>query len=299
VDPTIGRIPARDGFGLAASVYEGAGGARPEAVVLVSSATAVRRRYYDRFARFLAGEGFAVVTYDYRGIGDSRPAELRGFPAAMHEWGEKDLSGVIDWVDATWPDAPLLVVGHSAGGQVVGLAESNTRVGALLGVAAQSGHWRLWPAPRRYRMALLWYGVVPALTRLVGYLPRWAGIAEDLPAGVALEWAKWCRTPGYLAGGDGEVRRAGFARLTCPVRAYSFADDPYAPRAAVDALLDLYASAPREHRHLAPADLDVPAIGHFGFFRESFRDTLWREAADWLRQRAGHAPVTRPGYTAG
>ena len=26
----------------------------------------------------------------------------------------------------------------------------------------------------------------------------------------------------------------------------------------------------------------VQALGHFGFFRERFRDSLWRETADWL-----------------
>jgi len=31
-----------------------------------------------------------------------------------------------------------------------------------------------------------------------------------------------------------------------------------------------------------PRDLSAERIGHFGFFRESFRDTLWREAAQWL-----------------
>jgi predicted alpha/beta hydrolase len=25
-------------------------------------------------------------------------------------------------------------------------------------------------------------------------------------------------------------------------------------------------------------------IGHFGFFRERFRDSLWRDAADWLER---------------
>jgi len=27
------------------------------------------------------------------------------------------------------------------------------------------------------------------------------------------------------------------------------------------------------------------SIGHFGFFRERFRDSLWRETADWLESR--------------
>jgi predicted alpha/beta hydrolase len=28
--------------------------------------------------------------------------------------------------------------------------------------------------------------------------------------------------------------------------------------------------------------VNADRIGHFGFFRERFRDSLWREARDWL-----------------
>jgi predicted alpha/beta hydrolase len=49
--------------------------------VIINSATSVRCRYYSRFASFLFGEGFDVITYDYRGIGESRPVSLRGFDA--------------------------------------------------------------------------------------------------------------------------------------------------------------------------------------------------------------------------
>ncbi|HWP34111.1 MAG TPA: alpha/beta fold hydrolase [Thermodesulfobacteriota bacterium] len=285
-EPLHLRIPARDRFALAASLYQPQAGTRPDAVVLINPATAVKRGFYDRFARFLADRGFAVVTYDYRGVGESRPTRLRGFAASMHEWGERDLAGVIDWIAARFPESRLLVVGHSAGGQLVGLADNNDRIRALLAVAAQSGDWRLWPRPLRYALALLWYAAVPAATRLFGYLPGWLGIGEALPRGVALEWARWCRTEGYLVGGDGAGRRAGFARVTAPVLAYSFADDPYAPAAAVDALLRWYVNAPRTHRHVTPAEAGVPAIGHFGFFRDRVRDTLWREAAAWLRARS-------------
>ena len=31
-----------------------------------------------------------------------------------------------------------------------------------------------------------------------------------------------------------------------------------------------------------PADAGVSRIGHFGFFREQFRDTLWADALAWL-----------------
>jgi predicted alpha/beta hydrolase len=35
---------------------------------------------------------------------------------------------------------------------------------------------------------------------------------------------------------------------------------------------------------IAPAEAGVSKIGHFGFFRPDHRDTLWREAAEWLQQ---------------
>jgi predicted alpha/beta hydrolase len=48
------------------------------------------------------------------------------------------------------------------------------------------------------------------------------------------------------------------------------------------ALLQLYPAAPSELKRVTPAEVGAARIGHFGFFREQFRDTLWREAADWL-----------------
>lgn len=274
------RIPALDGFELAATLYEpgdpGRGGGD---VVLVSSATAVRRGYYDGYARYLAGEGFTVVTYDYRGIGGSRPRSLRGFRARMREWGERDLAGVVEWIAGHLRPRRLLAVGHSVGGQLVGLAENNWRIHALLAVASQSGYWGHWPSPQRWDIALRWFVLVPALTRLFGYLPGRFGTKEDLPGGVAREWARWGRRPGYLM--EPELRQ-GFERFRGPLLAYSIADDPYAPRPAVEALLDYYSEADVHHRHIAPRDVGAGEIGHFGFFRERFRETLWRDSAAWL-----------------
>ena len=34
--------------------------------------------------------------------------------------------------------------------------------------------------------------------------------------------------------------------------------------------------------NLAPADVGLKSIGHFGFFKEPLRDNLWGEAATWL-----------------
>lgn len=293
------RLPARDGFKLAATLYEpqGNGAWGHETLVVISSATAVPRTYYDGFARFLAGRGFAVLTYDYRGIGESRPRSLRGFEARMHQWGEEDLAGVIDWACRRVQPARLLSVGHSVGGQLVGLAENNERIGALLTVASQSGYWGHWPSPERWRVALYWHLVFPVVSRAFGYMPGWMGIKEDLPGGVAREWAAWGRRPQFLLDGH-EERRAGFERFARPIFAYSFEDDGFAPRAAAVALLHFYRNSRVVHRHIVPHTAGLPPVGHFGFFRDRFRDTLWEEAAGWLERHAARVPVEEPATPA-
>ena len=43
-----------------------------------------------------------------------------------------------------------------------------------------------------------------------------------------------------------------------------------------------FVNAPQETRLIDPAAIGASGIGHLGFFRAVFRETLWREAADWL-----------------
>ena len=43
-----------------------------------------------------------------------------------------------------------------------------------------------------------------------------------------------------------------------------------------------FTGAQVERVQIAPRDVGAAKIGHFGFFRPDHRDTLWRDAADWL-----------------
>ena len=109
-------------------------------------------------------------------------------------------------------------------------------------------------------------------------LPR-----EALADRVATEWASWCRHPGYIVGALGaEGHYAGFR---APLRLVWIADDSYAPLPAAKALLGFYPASPSEFLEVHPKDIGEGRIGHFGFFRERFRDTLWRQAADWLQEK--------------
>lgn len=277
----VRSVPATDGYPLAVSVYEPA--SPTTRVVVIASATAVKRSYYAAFAAWLARTGVRVVTFDYRGIGGSRPRELASLEASLVDWGERDLSAVLAWAAKTYGDGKTDAVVHSVGGQLLGLVPDPSMVRHVVMVGSQSGDLRLWPAvTNRVLFGALWYAVVPMIASTLGYLPGSLGIGEDLPGGVAREWARWCRTPGYVVGGaDGAARREGYRRLGSPVLAFGFEDDDYAPTAAVDALLALYDHARITRRHVPASE---HRVGHFGFFRARFEHTLWREAAAFLEQ---------------
>ncbi|HAN84745.1 MAG TPA: alpha/beta hydrolase, partial [Micrococcus luteus] len=71
---TLVRLRARDGFVLAARHLAPmtTPPASPAGTVVIASATGVKATYYRRYAEFLASHGFHAVTFDYRGVGESR-----------------------------------------------------------------------------------------------------------------------------------------------------------------------------------------------------------------------------------
>jgi predicted alpha/beta hydrolase len=292
--PETVQIRARDGHPLEGDLFQPPG--TPRAAVLVASAMGVPRSYYAPFATYLARQGLAALTVDYRGIGGSRAGPLRGSPATLRDWGERDLGGAADLLAARVPGVPLLWVGHSVGGQLLGLLDDVPLAGALL-VGAQSGYWRLWSGGWRWRIFLLWHALIPMLVPALGRLPSFVfGGGEDIPPGVAREWAAWGRRRDYLMSYAGPLGGRGFAQLSAPVVSYAIADDSFAPRASVEALLGFYAKAPTELRVVDPAALGVRHVGHFGFFRARFEPTLWRDAALFLVRAAdGAGPGQRAG----
>jgi predicted alpha/beta hydrolase len=235
---------------------------------------AVRARFYMPFARHLAESGVAALTFDYRGVGESRPdGSLRGFDAYFHDWGEKDLGGAIDHLTARFPGLPLHFVGHSAGSQLMGMVP-DAPVKSALFVASGTAWWRAYHGKSRSFMLALWYGFIPVFTRLYGYLPMsLARQGDDVPLGVAREWAQWGKHPRYVASYADPRGGMGYTRYAGPLRMLAFADDSYAPRTAAEQLLALYTNA-RKELQLRPGPM-----GHFGFFKSP---ALWPEQVAWL-----------------
>jgi predicted alpha/beta hydrolase len=273
-------IPAVDGFPLAGTLFTPR--SVPEHAVLINSGAAIPRRIYRGFAGHLAQQGCVVLTYDYRGIGGSRPHSLKGFKASMADWAALDITGAVNWMRQRYGTMPLRYVGHSFGGQTLGLLANNTDVSRALLVAAQAGYWKLMAPGERWRVVTMLNGVGVPLTHAFGYTPGWAGVGEDLPKGVFLQWVRWIMSPRYLFDDASLPGLANFPRYSGPLRALCLADDPWATRPAVELLCAGYSGTAPELLSIAPQDIGASAIGHVGFFRAAHRDTLWRSATEWL-----------------
>ena len=275
-------IAVADGAKLALRVYEPD---RPDrGSVVIGGAMGVRQDFYAPFAQWLAHQGWRVTTFDYRGSGDSAPAghSLRGFKADLFDWA-RDYASVIDRAHAALPDRPLYLLGHSLGAQLPGLLDNQHKVSGMLSVAAGSGYWRD-NAPRLKRVVLyFWYVLVPLATGLCGYFPgRRLGKVGDLPAGVIMQWRRWCLNPRYSVGAEGEGVRQRYANARFPVHALSIVDDEMMTLRGTHTLLGLYENAPSQVGRIGPVELGVARLGHFGPFRSEREADLWPRMAQWL-----------------
>ena len=266
------RFPARDGYSLSGRIIVPDA---PRAAVLISSGTGFPKGYYRRIALAGAERGYASLIYDYRGISGSAPDRLRGFRADILDWGRLDFPAALDRAAELVPDRPLFTLGHSVGGHLVGLADNANRARAHAFICCGSGYWGDHLASYRLRVLFFWRVYGPACLALKGYLPgggMWGGTA--LPREVFLQWRRWCFMPGYFGDDADVIADAGFDRVTGPIRAYRFTDDPIATEASVATLHRLYSAAPIETRIIAPCDVALDAVGHAGAFKRG-AEAFW------------------------
>lgn len=273
---------AADGFELAVTRFSAAG--KPWGNVLIASAVGVRQDFYAPFARFLAEQGLNVLTFDYRGTGRSSGERVAEIDTDVLDWARKDLAAMLVEARKASPHLPLALVGHSLGGQIFALAAGSESIRAVLNVVAGVGDYRLnRHAPMRLRVLL--FVIYPLLTALFGYYPgRKIRMLGDLPKRAAWQWRRWCMHPDYVVS-EGHWVRDAMARVEVPILSYSFEDDIYIGKRAVERLNGFYSRARIEHRHLAPPENGIDAVGHFNYFSERRRGDLWRDAAGWIREQ--------------
>lgn len=289
------RWRCADGFELPATVFAPPGA--PRAALLLASAMAVPRQFYARFARTLAQRGIAVLTFDYRGIGDAAAALRDPARATVEDWARLDLDAALAETARRFPGVPAFLLGHSVGAQLAGLTPRSEALAGLVFVAGSRPHVSHWRGMARAFLYLWWYAVVPLASVGRAWFPARAlrFAAMDIPAGVKRQWAAWARQPRYLWTPRLGLDTARYRALALPALSWEFSDDTYAPRATVSAFLSEWPRlAVTRRRWERPAH--HPGMGHMGLFR-GVGEPLWTETADWILARAqgAAAPLAATG----
>ncbi|NYE95772.1 putative alpha/beta hydrolase [Psychromicrobium silvestre] len=277
--PSQLTLVTEDGLSIAATVFEASPQTASETVV-ISCATGVLARYYRRYAEFLAAQGFRTVTFDYRGIGGSSVGALGSLRGRWSDWGRYDLDAVLGYALQSGPSSGRVsLIGHSFGGFAAGLAPQGRSLSRILAIGAQHAFWLDYRRQQKLAFWYRWHLQMPALTLRLGYYPgKKLGLTEDLPRGVALDWA---RSPRNFTRGQPELRE-NLAAVTAPLTALASSDDPYATRRATQRMLRYYSSAPSSVAFLNPERYGERSLGHFALFQSRFENSFWAETVDYL-----------------
>ncbi len=246
------------------------------AAALIAPAMGVNQSFYAPLAEWLAGQGYLVASFDYSGTGRSDNGDIRDLKVDIVDWARYDCDAMLTAVSEMLPDMPLYWLGHSLGGQILGLLPKRDRITKAVTIATGSGYWLENVPALKWKAWWLWYFVAPLATRLTGYFPgKRLRKVGDLPRGVMDQWRRWCLNPEYVVGAEGPGVRAAFAAVSTPITSLSFEDDEMMSARNTASLHGFYVNAPRSMKRISPREVGVHRIGHFGFFRAGCETSLW------------------------
>jgi predicted alpha/beta hydrolase len=295
------RFRALDGYDLGGLFFPPSTALPPSIAVVLVGGGGVPAARYANFAAYLAAAGIPVLAFDYRGIATSRPARLRGLAATAEDWSECDCGGAIAWMRARYPAARLAAIAHSIGTLLIGGAPNVGEIRQFVFIGAHTGYYGDYLRRHRLPMALVWHGVMPALTRMFGYFPaRWLALGEDIPAGIALQWAARRTSELRPEATDRNAARARamlarYAAIRVPTDAISLSDDAFATEAGCTRLLSVYPGIAARREVITPDFAGFSPVGHFGFFRRAAQARLWPLILTTLRTPSPHADAAQDG----
>lgn len=275
------NIKTENNSSITATVYNGK---QNHHILIIASATGVKQSFYKKFSEFISENNITVITFDYQGIGLSLERKIKELQNNAQDWGSVDLENVIKYIKEKHPNSKISIIGHSIGGQLIGIAKSSTEIHKVILVATQSGYWKFWKGFERIKMWLNWYILFPSLIKVFGYMPseKLSGM-ENLPKNVAKQWSNWGRKSEYLFS-EIHPDLLYFDQIRSKITAISIENDSFAPKEAVDWFTQKYKNAEIKQIHLKPNDYNTKNIGHFGIFKEKHKKDIWKLLLDEIKE---------------
>lgn len=252
------------------------------ATVVIASALGVPQKFYRQYAEYLNTQGLQCLSFGYRGTGDS-PYTGDLSKLQLIDWGVQDLQAALAYATRLNSQSQqTFLIAHSIGGQVLGMAKDADRLAGAIFVGSSAPYWKRWQGLRKLNMFINACVMLPLLSSFGSSFPaKHVGLASwNLPSPLIKQWAAWMRDRDYLFGTRFGFDISHYGQLSFPIRSYAMDDDTLAPEVNVKWLLKFYSRANKENLLLQKSD--IGPIGHTGFFRPKFNQSLWHESAQWL-----------------
>ncbi|MEI6266199.1 MAG: alpha/beta fold hydrolase [Sphingobacteriia bacterium] len=254
-----------------------------KSAVMIGPATGIKRGFYHSFATYLADNGYGVITFDYEGIGASRSGCLKTCKASLVSWGSSDLSVVFSTLKTIFPNVKYHLVGHSAGGQLVGLMRGATELTSIFNVGCSSGCIKNMKYPFKAKAYFFMNVYIPINNLLFGYTnTQWVGMGEPLPKKSAQQWTDWCNGKGYV---ENYINKNSISHcyndLSCPSIWINATDDDIANDKNVADMIRVFPKLKAERITIDPAAYGFKEVGHMKYFSNQ-KSKLWVLAKDWL-----------------
>ena len=266
----IFSIKSKNGYNLLFTLFKHDSNTPKNATILIAPAMAVLQRYYRSFAEYLSLKGYNVITFDYLGIGESK-IDIYDNTITYEDWAKYDITFLIDWIEQNL-QTKIYYIAHSAGGQLLGLSPSAKKLNKIFIISSGIGYWKNWPFPKKYFYFISWYLFYPAILKLYGYSPKFA-MGEIVPKSIMKQWLIWARKKKFVLG-DSSIQTY-YEEISTDIEFIAFSDDTYSPYKNSKELASFYSSAKLNFHLLKPKEFKLKSIGHFGFFRSKYKDTLW------------------------
>lgn len=215
------------------------------------------QKSYFSFCNFLCQHGIRVITFDPRGIGNSKTHQKK---MALNQWAKLDLDSVILFVKNQYPKNELIYLGHGLSAQLVGLAPASLFFDKLIFINAEfskSG----WSSMKRW-IILFWKNLKH----------------KQLPAGILQELLKWNGSFNGLFSFHSSIN---YRKFQIPFLICNFLGNGKSKRRNIKSLMFYFFLSNAEYLNFKSSFLSSPHSNNFINSQVEVQKSSWLELVAW------------------
>jgi predicted alpha/beta hydrolase len=284
------EVRTADGQTLFADVREPTGG-DAKGIAILAHAMFARRTTFTKpadggLAALFAASGYRTVAFDFRGHGESGPEARSGGSWSYDDLVRADLPAVVACARARSPRLPVVVVGHSLGGNVALAGQGLGVLGADALVVVATNMWtkRHEPSRRRWIAKRAVMEALDLACRRRGYVPARAlrfG-SDDEPARYIAALSRCVRQGRWTSDDGRDDYGALTSRVDVPVAAISSEGDRLFCLPACAERMVERVRGPRLVERVTRSDDGSAPPGHMGLVTSVRVREVYRKVIAWL-----------------